>query len=101
MREAREEALADIQIRQLLALYSIPHISQTQLIFLADLRSDDIGPGEESEEVGLFLWEEIPWSELAFPTVKWALDHARKMLADPNLRAEERSTAEFTRTTAP
>jgi hypothetical protein len=28
--------------------------------------------------VGFFRWDEIPWDELAFPTVLWALRHFRE-----------------------
>ena len=73
-REAQEEACADIRIQQLLAVYSVPRIAQVQIMFRAELASD-IAAGPESEEVGLFAWQEIPWSELAFPTVVWALTH--------------------------
>jgi len=85
IRETLEEANAKIQIRALLAVYSIPFISQTQILFLADLLDPNISAGEESLEVGLFRWEDIPWDELAFPTVQWSLEHARKTLADPSL----------------
>jgi len=77
VREAREEAHADIAIEALLAIYSIPRISQVQLIHRAVLRSPDIAAGEESQEVGLFVRDEIPWDELAFPSVCWALEHDR------------------------
>ncbi len=40
LREAREEACAELEIRGLLAVYNIPRISQVQLIYAADLRSD-------------------------------------------------------------
>ena len=73
-REAQEEACADIRIEQLLAVYSVPRIAQVQVMFRATLESD-IAAGPESEEVGLFDWKDIPWSELAFPTVIWALTH--------------------------
>ena len=73
-REAQEEACADIRISQLLAVYSVPRISQVQVMFRASLASD-IAAGPESLEVGLFAWKDIPWSELAFPTVVWALTH--------------------------
>ena len=94
IRESLEEAHAEIEISRLLAIYSIPHISQTQVIFLAKLLSPDVSAGEESQEVGLFLWEEIPWDELAFPTVKWALELARTMLQDPNTQPQHYSTAD-------
>lgn len=73
VREAWEEARARIEIDALLAIYNIPRLSQVQLIYRARLRSPDIAPGPESAEVGLFAWNEIPWSEIAFPTVHWAL----------------------------
>ncbi len=72
-REAREEANADIEIDRLLAIYSITRISQVQLMFRARLAAPDVSPGEETSEVGLFEWTDIPWAELAFPSVNWAL----------------------------
>jgi ADP-ribose pyrophosphatase YjhB (NUDIX family) len=73
-REAFEEAQAEIAIDGLLSVYTIRHISQVQLIFQARLRRPTIAPGPESLEVGLFSFDEIP-DELAFPSVRWALDH--------------------------
>ena len=73
-REAMEEANAEIAIDQLLGVYSVPRISQVQIMFRAKLMSD-ISPGPESLEVELFAWKDIPWRELAFPTVVWALTH--------------------------
>ena len=35
----------------------------------------DPAVGEESSEVGLFAWDDIPWDRLAFPSVLWALRH--------------------------
>ena len=73
-REAWEEARAELEIDQLLAVYSIPRISQIQLIYRARLVSADVSAGPESEETGLFSWGEIPWDEIAFPSVHWALN---------------------------
>ncbi|MDP1555831.1 MAG: NUDIX hydrolase [Hyphomonas sp.] len=73
-REAREEACADIEIDRLLAVYSVPRIAQVQIMYRARLVSG-IAPGPESTEVKLVHWKDIPWSELAFPTVVWALTH--------------------------
>jgi ADP-ribose pyrophosphatase YjhB (NUDIX family) len=77
MREAREEACADIVIDALLAVYSVAHISQVQLFYRATLESPKFAAGPESLEVALFAWGDIPWAELAFPSVKWALGHFR------------------------
>ena len=75
LREAWEEARARLAIERLLAVYSVPRISQVQLIFRARLNTPDASAGPESEEVGLFGWDEIPWPDIAFPTVGWALRH--------------------------
>ena len=58
----------------MLATYSIPRIGQVQVMFRARLASD-FKAGPESLDVQLFDWKDIPWSELAFPTVVWALTH--------------------------
>ena len=81
MREAWEEAQARITIDGLLAVYDIPRISQVQLIYRAHLTAPEFAAGPESLEVKLFGWEEIPWDELAFPSVRWALDHFRECAA--------------------
>ena len=78
-REALEEACARIEIEDLLAVYNIPRISQVQLIYRARLTTPDIAAGEESLDVGLFDWDDIP-TEIAFPSVHWALGHYRASL---------------------
>lgn len=82
-REAFEEACADIRIDALLAVYSLAHISQVQLMYKATLLSPDIGVGEESLEVALFRKEDIPWDELAFPSVRWALTQFQEVAQLP------------------
>lgn len=79
LREAWEEACAKVKIDQLLAVYSIPRISQIQLIFRGTLENPDVAPGEESLELGLFDWGGIPWDEIAFPSSRWALEHYDEM----------------------
>ncbi|NDV87495.1 NUDIX domain-containing protein [Aurantimonas aggregata] len=77
-REAREEATATLAIERLLAVYSVPRISQVQLIYRARLAVPEFSAGPESLEVALFDWDDIPWDDLAFPTVHWALAHDRE-----------------------
>ncbi len=72
-REAWEEARAKIEIDSLLGIYNIPRISQVQLLYRARLLSPDVAVGEETREVRLFEWDDIPWDELAFPSVSWVL----------------------------
>ncbi len=76
-REAWEEARARIEIDALMAVYNVPRISQVQLFYRARLLSDEIAPGEESTDVALYRWDEIPWDDLAFPSVRWALQQHR------------------------
>jgi len=78
-REAWEEANADIRIRDLLGIYNITHISQVQIMYRAELAVPDFSAGEESEDVQLFTWDDIPWDNLAFPTVYWALHQYREI----------------------
>ena len=80
-REAFEEAQAKIRIEGLLAIYDIPRISQVQLIYRARLIDEAVNAGPESLEVRLFAWDEIPWDEIAFPSVRWALHHEREARA--------------------
>jgi ADP-ribose pyrophosphatase YjhB (NUDIX family) len=87
IREAWEEAQAHIAIDGLLAIYDIPRISQVQLIYRAHLDTPDFAAGPESLEVRLFAWEEIPWEELAFPSVRWALDHYRDSITSGDFTA--------------
>ena len=91
LREAWEEARAKIAIEGLLAIYDIPRISQVQLIYRARLIDEAVAAGPESLEVALFAWDEIPWDEIAFPSVRWALTHDR----------EARASGDFTTRFAP
>lgn len=74
MREAFEEAEARIAINALLAVYSIPRISQIQLIFRATLAEPGFAAGPESLEVRRFAIADVPRDEIAFPSVHWALE---------------------------
>jgi ADP-ribose pyrophosphatase YjhB (NUDIX family) len=72
-REAWEEARARIALDGVLAVYSIARLGQVQVIFRARLAEPGFEAGPESLEVRRFAWDEIPWEEIAFPTVRWAL----------------------------
>ena len=72
-RETLEEACATVEVKSLHSMYSIPHISQVYLIFLADLVDGKYNAGHETEEVKLVSIDEIPWDDIAFSAVKFAL----------------------------
>ena len=73
LRETREEAGANVQIRSLYTLFNVLHVGQLSLFFLADLVSMDFYAGEESLEARLFAEHEMPWEELAFTTIERTL----------------------------
>ena len=87
-REAFEEARARIAIEGLLAVYDIPRISQVQVIYRARLTEPAFEAGPESLEVRLFAWDEIPWDDLAFPSVRWALGHYHESLGQTAFAAK-------------
>jgi ADP-ribose pyrophosphatase YjhB (NUDIX family) len=82
-REAWEEAGARIALEGVLAIYSIARIGQVQVIYRGHLAEPGITAGTESLEVRFFAWDEIPWDQLAFPTVHWALRHWQESAGRP------------------
>jgi ADP-ribose pyrophosphatase YjhB (NUDIX family) len=76
-REAVEEACAKLAIGALIGVYAIPRIGQVQLIYRAALEDGAFAVGAESLETALYAWDEIPWGEIAFPSVRWALEDWR------------------------
>ncbi|MBU3577367.1 NUDIX hydrolase [Polynucleobacter sp. UK-Kesae-W10] len=73
-RETLEEAGAHVEIGPLYSLLNVPHAEQVHLFYLAKMPTPTFAAGEESLEVALFHESEIPWNELAFPTVKQTLE---------------------------
>jgi len=76
-REVWEEAQAEITLDGILGVFSVSRIGQVQVIFRGRFSGDGpprFAPGPESQEVALFSWAAIPFGEIAFPSVMWALD---------------------------
>ena len=73
LRETWEEAQAVVQLQSLFSMITVPHIDQVHIFFLAVLEKAEFAAGDESLEVALFNEEDIPWNELAFPTVSQTL----------------------------
>ena len=74
IRETWEEAEAKVEIDQLFSLINVPQIDQVHIFFLATLSEHKFSAGSESLEVELFTEDQIPWDEIAFPTVKKTLE---------------------------
>ena len=73
VRETYEEALLKVENVNLFTILSVPHINQIYTFFTGEINGSSFGPTPESSEVKLFKIDEIPWDELAFPTVKRTL----------------------------
>jgi len=106
-REAWEEARARIDIEGILAVFSISRIGQVQVIYRARFRGEPAyAAGEESLDVALFQPDRIPLSDIAFPSVRWALDAWRAAGPGPlgtpaaNPHADPRGTMHLPRTEA-
>lgn len=68
-RETWEEAEAKIDIDGLYTLYDLPHISQVYMFYRGTVVDGKYGAGLESIETQLFTESDVPWSDLAFPTI--------------------------------
>jgi ADP-ribose pyrophosphatase YjhB (NUDIX family) len=73
-RETEEEAGANVKLGPLFTLLNVAHVHQVHLFYLADLLDLDFAPGIESLDVRLFAEHEIPWDDLAFPTIRTTLE---------------------------
>lgn len=75
MREVREEACAHIVLEGLIGIYTVTRLSQVQMFFRARFAGPpDFAAGEETLEAALFDWADIPWADIAFPSVTWTLN---------------------------
>lgn len=69
IRETEEEACARVLPRMPFTVIDVPFADQIHFFYLSDLNSPDFAPGPESLECRLFKEEDIPWDQIAFPTI--------------------------------
>jgi ADP-ribose pyrophosphatase YjhB (NUDIX family) len=74
VRETDEEAGARIDVEGLFTVLNVVRVGQVHLFYRARLRDTDFHPGPETIEARLFHEHEVPWSELAFRTVRETLE---------------------------
>ena len=74
LRETWEEALARVELGSLFALVDVVHAGQLHVFFKGHLAQPEFGAGSETLETRLFSPAEIPWEELAFPSIRIALE---------------------------
>ncbi|PCJ35567.1 MAG: NUDIX hydrolase [Cellvibrionales bacterium] len=75
LRECVEEANAHLHSLELYSMIDIPHINQVYVFFRGELAKPEFSAGIESLEVELFEEHQIPWDNIAFPSVKKTLKH--------------------------
>lgn len=73
LRETLEETCAEVRNLQLYRVLNVARTNQIHIFFLAELPEPSFETTVESTEVGLFRFDDIPWRQLAFPTVHKAL----------------------------
>ncbi|MFT3904737.1 MAG: NUDIX domain-containing protein [Steroidobacteraceae bacterium] len=91
-RETREEAMAEVEIRSPLAIVHALAVHQVHVLFRARLLEEKFGAGVESLDVALFDVADIPWEQIAFRSVDFAL---RRLLEDRDAPHEPLHFAEF------
>jgi len=85
-RESLEEACAEVVVGSLLAVVHVLHADQVHVMFRAQLPVPQFAAGAESLEVLLCEEAAIPWDDIAFLSVEFAL---RRYLDDRRRRVEE------------
>jgi ADP-ribose pyrophosphatase YjhB (NUDIX family) len=73
LRETHEEAGARVELQGLFSLLNVPHVHQVHLFYRARLLDLEYVAGIESLECQLFSEADIPWDDIAFPTVSRTL----------------------------
>jgi ADP-ribose pyrophosphatase YjhB (NUDIX family) len=91
-RESHEEALARVEIGSLLAIVHVLSAHQVHVFFRARLAEPEFGVGPESLETKMVTEDEIPWEDLAFPSITFAL---RRYLEDRARRVENHHFTTF------
>ena len=99
-RETWEEALAQVELGELFSIVDVIQAGQVHVFFQARLPRPEFGAGAETLETRLFAPEDIPWEELAFPSIRIALEQyldnrrsgnvAVRLEAAPRLRLDSR-----------
>lgn len=72
-RETWEEATTRVDIIELYAVFNLPQINQVYMMFRGTLPALEFSAGAESLDCRLYREDEIPWEELAFPTITHTL----------------------------
>ncbi|MGB8693755.1 MAG: NUDIX hydrolase [Steroidobacteraceae bacterium] len=78
-RETAEEALAEVTVGTMLSVVNVLYAAQVHVMFRATMRSAQHAAGIESLETRLYDEADIPWDQIAFSSMHFAL---RRYLED-------------------
>jgi 8-oxo-dGTP diphosphatase len=73
IRETREEANVDVEIRGLIDVYSYAGSPVVIVVYAANIIGGELKAADETLEAKRFELNNIPWDELAFPSTRDAL----------------------------
>lgn len=94
IREAKEEANANIVLGKLISVYSVPYIDQIMMYYRAIIENpNEIQALDETQDVKLFEYKDIPWDDIAFSAnikaLEYWIDHANDDSVDTFTFSEE------------
>lgn len=73
-RETLEEAEARVEVGALIAVVDVVQARQVHMFFAGTLHEPKFGAGHETLDAGLYTPDDIPWDDIAFPSVRIALE---------------------------
>jgi ADP-ribose pyrophosphatase YjhB (NUDIX family) len=74
IRETREESGLDVRLMGLLGVYSYPGSAVVLVVYTGEVQGGTLAIDDESLAIRIFAPAEIPWSQLAFPSTRQALE---------------------------
>ena len=72
-REAREEAGVEVEVGKIIGLYSYEDQVPVIAVFSGRVTAGKPAPLDETMAVKVFPYDDLPWSEMAFPSTEDAL----------------------------
>lgn len=88
IRETYEETMANVSNLNLYCIFNVIHANQIHIFFRSEMTDKIFSTTDESSEVALFSFGDIPWDELAFPTVHKALTNFKSDYKSGNFTLE-------------
>ena len=73
-RETLEEAEAQVEVGALIAVVDVLQARQVHVFFAGTLHEPKFGAGDETLAAALFTPDEIPWDDIAFPSVRIGME---------------------------